>query len=48
VGVKLNVTHQLLAYADDVNLLGDNVDTIKKNISKKKSKAIPITGRGSP
>jgi hypothetical protein len=26
-----NRTHQLLAYADDVNLLGDNVDTIKKN-----------------
>jgi hypothetical protein len=23
--------HQRLAYADDVNLLGDNIDTIKKN-----------------
>jgi hypothetical protein len=23
--------HQLLAYADDVNLLGDNIDTIEKN-----------------
>jgi hypothetical protein len=23
--------HQLLAYTDDVNLLGDNIDTIKKN-----------------
>jgi hypothetical protein len=25
VGLKLNVIHQLLVYADDVNLLGDNV-----------------------
>jgi hypothetical protein len=31
VGLKLKGTHQLLAYADVVNLLGDNVDTIKKN-----------------
>jgi hypothetical protein len=31
VGVKLNGTHHLLAYADDVSLLGDNIGTINKN-----------------
>jgi hypothetical protein len=30
VGLKLNGTHQLLAYADDVNLLRDNIETINK------------------
>jgi len=29
-GLKLNSTHQLLAYADDVNILGGNVHTVKK------------------
>jgi hypothetical protein len=34
VGLKLNGAHQLLDYADVVNLLGDNIDTrtTKKNI----------------
>jgi hypothetical protein len=31
VGLKLNGTHQLLSYADDVNLLGDFINIMKKN-----------------
>jgi hypothetical protein len=31
VRLKLNETHQLVVFADDVNLLGGNRDTIKKN-----------------
>jgi hypothetical protein len=31
VELKFNDTHQLLVYADDVNLLSDNIDTTKKN-----------------
>jgi hypothetical protein len=29
--LERNWTHQLLVYVDDINLLGDNIDTIKKN-----------------
>jgi hypothetical protein len=29
--LKLNGTHQFLAYADDVNILGGSVHTLKKN-----------------
>jgi hypothetical protein len=29
VRLKLNGTHQLLAYGNDMNLLEDNIDTIK-------------------
>jgi hypothetical protein len=30
-GLKLNRTHQVLAYADDINIVGENTDAIKKN-----------------
>jgi len=30
-GLKLNGTHQLLVYADDVNMLGGSVHTVKEN-----------------
>jgi len=30
-GLKLNGTHQLLVYTDDVNILGGSVHNVKKN-----------------
>jgi hypothetical protein len=29
--LELNGTHQILVYADDINLLGDSLNTIKEN-----------------
>jgi hypothetical protein len=39
---KLNGTHQLLAYADDVNLLGDNRENKQTLIDGSKEVAMDI------
>ena len=31
-GLKLNGTHQVLAYADDVNILGGSAHTVKESV----------------
>jgi len=39
--LKLNGTQQLLVYADDVNILGRNVHTVKEN-----AEALAVAGKG--
>jgi hypothetical protein len=36
-GLKLNGAHQLLAYADNINIAGQNTDTINKNTEYRKN-----------
>ena len=31
LGLDMNGTHQVLAYADDVSLIGDDIRTIERN-----------------
>ena len=31
MGLELNLTHELLVYSDDVNILGGGIHTIRKN-----------------
>jgi hypothetical protein len=42
VGLKLNGTYQLLVYADDANLLGDDIDTIMKNTDASKEVGLEV------
>ena len=44
--MKLNGTHQLLAYADDVNILGGSVHTVKKNTLVAATKEIGLEVNG--
>ena len=33
LGLDMNSIHQVLAYADDVNLIGDDIRAIERNVS---------------
>jgi len=40
--LKLNGTHQLLAYADDINMMGGRIHTLKENAEALVAAAIEI------
>ena len=42
LGLDMNDTHQLLAYANDVNLIGDDTRTIERNVCKDIGLAVNI------
>jgi hypothetical protein len=42
MGLKLNVAHQLLSYADDVKLLGDNIENTETLIYDSKEVCLEI------
>jgi hypothetical protein len=47
VGLKLNGTHQFLAYADDVNLLGGSMIAINKNTKNKQTNSVALSPRAN-
>jgi len=42
-GVELNGTHQLLVSADDVNIVGDSINTIRKNKGANREAGIEVS-----
>jgi hypothetical protein len=40
VGLQMNGKHQLLAYDNGVNLVGNNIDAINKNMTRVQTKKV--------